>query len=117
MPQANEVKKPYSITPPLPIDPQKSGAKYFTNTDPLWVLFSNNAFGYLTLPVQIGPNCRTGPPLTYLNEKTTSCFVTASQITNECNAATPQTSLSLAYFMNNFKIIQVNFFSRFCQNY
>ena len=108
VPQTNEVTKPYSISTPPFVESQSNGQLYFTNTDPVWILFSNNALGYLTLPVQVGSNCRTGPPLKYFNEKTSNCYVTASQITSECTSATAQTSLSLAYFLNNYKILKVN---------
>ena len=109
VPQTNEVKAPYSINPPPLVDVQNLGAKYFTNTDPVWVLFKNNVFGYLTLPVQIKSNCRVGPPLNYFDETVSYCYATPTQIKNECNSATPITPLSLGLFINNFKIVQVTF--------
>jgi hypothetical protein len=114
VPQTVEVTAPYSIKPPSLVD--TSGATFFTKADPVWILFTNNAFGYLTLPLQLGPKCRSGPLLNYFDEKTFNCYATLNQIKNECNAATAQTPLSLAFFLSNFKIVKVfnmelNFFN------
>jgi hypothetical protein len=106
VPQTNEVTEPYSINLPSLTNTQ---TKYFTNTDPIWVLFNNNAFGYLTLPIQLGPNCRSGPPLNYFDKKVSNCYATPNQIKNECNSATALTPLSLAFFLGNFKILTVIF--------
>ena len=105
VPQTAEVTAPFSLKPPSLVE--TTGATYFTNVDPVWILFQNNAFGYLTLPLQIGPKCRNGPPLNYFGEKTFKCHATLDQIKNECDPLTPQTPLSLGFLLGNFKIVKV----------
>lgn len=77
----------------------------FNSSDYVWLIFSNNIHGYLTLPAQIGSSCANSA-INYLINKNTNCFITTANINREC-ANTQTTSLSLQYFINNFKIIQV----------
>jgi hypothetical protein len=102
-------KKGYSAPLTQSIDQTKM---YFTANDYVWLNMGTDAnmhpyLGFLTLPVQVSSNCRTGPPLFYLKNTATECFVDSVDIINECNSATATSSLSLAYFYNTFMFIQV----------
>ena len=83
-------------------------ALYFTNKDYIWVINSNDIFGFLTLPIQVGTKCLDGPPLNYLVERNSSCTFDSSAVLSQCNNLVT-TSLSLKYFIENFKIVPVNY--------
>ena len=84
-------------------------ATQFYTSDYIWVLTDSNYYAFLTLPIQVGPTCRDGPPNFYLKENNSSCVRSISDIQTECkNPGT--TSLGINYFKNGFKIINVSFF-------
>ena len=90
---------PYGLT-------LNQNAAYFNVTDSIWTLNKKNYFGYLTLPVQIdGSECRDGPPLKYLTNKNSTCLIENLNLLN-CSALSA-TTLSLSYFMNDFKVLSV----------
>jgi len=83
--------------------------KMFSISDYIWILLSNDRLGFFSLPNQIGAKCKSGPPLNYYTNKNSKCVISSAQIRAECNGnPTPATSLSLKYFIENFKIIKVN---------
>jgi hypothetical protein len=83
--------------------------KIFNISDYVWILLSNDRLGFLSLPNQVGAKCKNGPPLKYYTNKKSECVLNSAQIRAECNGnPTPATSLSLKYFIENFKIIKVN---------
>jgi hypothetical protein len=83
-------------------------ASYFTNSDNVWILKSNNRLGYLFLPTQINGDtkCSYNTGIRYMEDKTTKCIPTPVSINAECSNNL-LTSLSLKYFLNDFKIIRV----------
>ncbi len=97
------IKDTYQAPLTIPFDQTK---EYFNASDYIWLNFNNNSYlGFLTLPNQVGAKCRSGPPLFYLNNKQTECFVSSDDISNECSLTTAS-SLSLSYFYSNFKFVQ-----------
>lgn len=81
-------------------------ATYFTNDDYIWVVTSNGYLGFLRFPIQVGATCVDGPPLNYLDVRNSSCTLDSTAVINECTNSVG-TSLSLQYFIQNFKIIPV----------
>ena len=78
---------------------------FFTAEDYIWLNFNNKYLGFLTLPIQVGSSCRSGPPLKYLSTKKSQCLVSNTKIANECQTATT-TSLSLVFFYYNYAFLQ-----------
>ncbi len=85
-------------------------ASSFNVNDNIWLITNNNYLAYLTLPIQFdGTSCRDGPPVNYLSNKNTSCIVNnINNINPDCTNLPSSSSLSINYFINNFKIITVN---------
>ena len=80
----------------------------FTNNDYVWFISTTgSSLGYLTLPLQLGSNCLNGPPLNYLTERNSICNIDSKTITNLCSNPSATSTLSLAYFINNFRLIPV----------
>ncbi len=83
-------------------------ATSFTNNDYVWFISTTaSSLGYLTLPLQLGSSCLNGPPLNYLTERNSSCNIDSKTITNLCSNPSATSTLSLAYFIENFKLIPV----------
>lgn len=87
----------------------------FDSTDYVWLLFASNpntqsnVLGYLTLPIQIGTQCQSGPPLNLYTNKQSQCLQTSTNIYNQCsNINTVNSALKLSFFIGQFAIIQVN---------
>ena len=99
-PKPAQSQNPYALT-------LNQNAAYFNVTDSIWTLNKKQYLGYLTLPVQIdGSECRDGPPLKYLTSKNTTCLIENLSSLN-CSTLS-DTTLSLGYFMNDFKVLPVN---------
>ncbi len=85
-----------------------SSQAFFTNQDFVWILFSDNKLGFLSLPQQISNSeCKFTSGIRYLKNKQNDCYVTSTNIDNECNGPSV-TSLSLEYFLNGFQIVKVS---------
>jgi hypothetical protein len=84
----------------------------FTSNDNVWILKSNNKLGYLLLPSQMNGDTKCGynTVIRYMQDKETKCIPTPISINTECSDNNALTSLSLKYFLNDFKIIRVNIF-------
>lgn len=98
-PQTTQPLAQYSLQMP-------QNAEYFKTSDYVWQIYTTNTLDYLTLPIQVGSKCRQGPPVYYLKDKESNCFINSNVIRSECSAGVTS-SLSLGYFLNEFKIIQV----------
>lgn len=48
---------------------------FFKQGNPLWTFYDRNYVGYLALPNQNAGLCEKNAPLTYLNPKSESCFI------------------------------------------
>lgn len=81
--------------------------KLFDTTDYVWVIFSNNVLGYLSLPNQVGSKCNNGPPANMFINKKSNCIQTTSSIINQCQTPNLKTPLAISYFIGKFAIIQV----------
>jgi hypothetical protein len=80
---------------------------YFDSSDNVWIIYKDDNLGYLNFPQQ---NLQNSIPVRYLQNKTNSYSASSDAINSECSATTAQSSLSLAYFFDNFKIIKVSFY-------
>ena len=80
----------------------------FDSSDYVWIIYKDNNLGYFNLP-QI--NVNNPLPLRYLQNRNIIYTASSDKINKECSATSTSspTSLSLAYFFDNFKIIKVNF--------
>lgn len=79
----------------------------FDSSDYVWLIFSNDFLGYLSLPSQTGNKCSYGPPLNLFINKKSKCVQTSSSIQSQCSKPNSKTPLSISYFVGKFAIIQV----------
>ncbi len=80
---------------------------YFDSSDYVWIIYKDDNLGYLSLPQQ---NDKNKIPVRYRQNRNFVYTVGSEIIKNECNSKSPTTSLSLAYFFENFAIIKVKIY-------
>ena len=84
-----------------------SNKNIFDSSDLIWLLFSTNVLGYLTLPNQIGSDCLAGGPLNLYVSKESGCLQTPTSIQAQCTSTTTVSPLSISYYLGSFAIVQV----------
>lgn len=78
----------------------------FNITNYVYSILPTNQINVLNLPMQVGSNCRAGPPVYHYQDRTTNCLASPKALIDECNKVTTS-ALSLKYFLNDPKFIRV----------
>lgn len=78
----------------------------FNRDNYVYAILQSNFLSVLSLPIQVGSACRSGPPVYHYQDKTTNCLVSPQDLKDECSKA-KTSSLSLKYFLNGPKFIRV----------
>lgn len=78
-------------------------SEYYRSGDPIDIMYNNNgAIGYLPLPATLnGVSCHDGNPITYLNDKKSTCTRYLSSNGQECTVLSP---LNARVFYQNFSV-------------
>ena len=78
-------------------------SEYYRSGDPIEIVYNNDASGYLPLPSALnGDFCHDGNPITYLNDKTSTCTRYLSSNGQECAV---MSSLNAEVFYRNFSVL------------
>lgn len=77
----------------------------FNKTNFVWTVKSTNKINVLSLPIQVGSKCRSGPSVYHYQDKNSKCLISPQDIRDECSQAKTST-LSLKYFLD-IKFIKV----------